>query len=245
MVIRAKNLSFSYPGRPVLRAINLNVAKGEFLGITGPTGSGKSTLAYCLNGIIPNSVRGKFSGNVNVCGLDTKKNKLPDLARKVGLVFQDPDWQLFSLSVKVEVSFGLKNLCMDEIERRTHDALEQVGLAGLDDTEPHKLSQGQKQKLCIASVIAMDPDVIVLDEPTSNLDHGSTMNVYVILKDMNLRGKTIVVIEHDTDLLLEFTGKTLLMEGGRLVRFGETGKVLKDRNLLKDLGIKVPWRLAK
>lgn len=245
MTVEADGLSFSYPGRPVLHGIDLRVGSGDFLGITGSTGSGKSTLAYCLNGLIPHSIRGKFSGKVSVCGLDTAKHKVPELARKVGLVFQDPDWQIFSLSVMDEVTFGLRNLGMGGAEKRARKALRMVGLEGLEEIEPHKLSQGQKQKLCIASVIAMDPDVIVLDEPTSSLDHGSTMNVFRILERLNGEGKTVIVIEHDTDLLAKFAGRVLLLDRGRVVMEGKAGKVLSERKLLKRLGVKVPWRFAK
>ena len=240
MAIDARNVSFSYPGRAVLRNVSFRIDDGDFVGITGSTGSGKTTLAYCLNGLIPNSIRGRFSGAVSVCGLDTKKHKISELARRVGIVFQDPDWQIFSLSVKDEVAFGLKNLKMDRVEQRVRNALETVGLRGYTDSEPHNLSHGQKQKLCIASVLAMEPEVIVLDEPTSQLDHRSTMNVYGLLKNLNMRGKTIVVIEHDTDLLAEFANRVMLLDNGRIVKNGKTKEVFSDRKLLNRLGVKIP-----
>ena len=143
MVIETKNLSFSYPGKDVLRGITLGIGKGDFVGITGSTGSGKTTLAYCFNGLIPNSIRGRFSGSVSVCGLDTKKSKISQLARKVGFVFQDPDWQLFSLSVKEEISFGLKNLKMGNIDKRIRESLGMVGLdARIYDRDYHILVAG-------------------------------------------------------------------------------------------------------
>jgi energy-coupling factor transporter ATP-binding protein EcfA2 len=208
--------------------------------MTGPTGSGKTTLAYCFNGLIPHAVRGRFSGSVSVRGLDTRKHKISELARQVGLVFQDPEWQLFSLSVKEEIAFGLNNLKMKNIEKRVKDAIRSVGLEGYGETEPHKLSQGQKQKLCIASVLAMEPSIIVLDEPTSALDYRSTMNIYAILKRLNKQGKTVIVIEHDTDLLAEYTNRMILMDGGRVVRQGGTEEVLSNKRLLNKLGVKVP-----
>ncbi|MBN2330518.1 MAG: ABC transporter ATP-binding protein [Candidatus Aenigmarchaeota archaeon] len=245
MVIEAKDLSFSYPGKHVLRDISLTVERADFLGITGSTGSGKTTLAMCFNGLIPKSVKGKFSGSVSVMGADTRKSRISDLAKKVGFVFQDPDWQLFSLTVRDEVSFGLQNLGMKGIDRRVRESLRMVGLSGYEGTEPHRLSQGQKQKLCIASVLAMEPEIIILDEPTSQLDYRSSMNVYGILRKLNESGKTVIVIEHNTDLLAEYANKVLLLDGGRAARLGQAMQVLSDKRLLGRLGVKLPWVCMK
>lgn len=240
MVIEVENLNFSYPNRSVLKKINFKIEDGEFVGLVGPTGCGKTTLAYCLNGLIPNSIRGKFSGRVLIDGMDTKKHKVSEIARKVGLVFQDPDWQIFSLSVKDEVAFGLRNFGFDKIKKGVRNALKMVDLYKFKNEEPHKLSQGQKQKLCIASVLATDPQVIILDEPTSQLDYRNTKNIHDILKKLNKNGKMILLIEHDTDFLAEYTSKMLVMNGGRIVKNGKTSGVLSKTNLLKKLGIKIP-----
>lgn len=245
MVIEAKNLSFSYPGKNVLRDISLKIEKADFLGITGSTGSGKTTLAMCFNGLIPKSIKGRFSGTVSVMGTDTRKSRISELARKVGFVFQDPDWQLFSLTVRDEVSFGLENLGMSGIDGRVKESLKMVGLSGFEDTEPHKMSQGQKQKLCIASVLAMEPEIIILDEPTSQLDYKSSMNIYCILKKLNESGKTVIVIEHNTDHLAEYANRALLMDNGRIAKLGPTRKILGDSKLLDKLGVKVPWVYRK
>jgi len=240
MAIEIKNLNFSYPGKTVLRNISLDIEKADFVGITGSTGSGKTTLAYCFNGLIPNSIRGRFSGSVRVAGLDTRKSKISQLAKRVGLVFQDPDWQLFSLSVREEISFGLLNLKMENIEKRVRESIKMVGLEGYEETEPHKISQGQKQKLCIASVLAIEPDIIVLDEPTSQLDYRSTMNIYRILERLNKEGKTVIVIEHNTDLLAAYANKVILLENGRIAKYGPAEQVFSDKKLLEKLGVKVP-----
>ena len=242
MGIIVKNLSFSYPGsdKKILDGISFTVEDGGFVGVVGPTSSGKTTLAYCLNGLIPNSIRGNFSGEVYVDGILTTKSKVSDLAKKVGLVFQDPDWQLFSLTVKDEVSFGLKNLKMDRIEERVKEALEIVGLHGFEEREPYRLSQGQKQMLCIACVIAMQPKTIVLDEPTSNLDYKHTKNIYNLLKKLNKEGKTIIIIEHDTDLLAEYAERILVLSEGKLLRNGSKKEVFSEKDFLERLGIKVP-----
>jgi energy-coupling factor transporter ATP-binding protein EcfA2 len=245
MEIKASKLFFSYPGREVLMNIDLSINRGDFMGITGSTGSGKTTLAYCLNGLIPHAIMGDFRGSVEVCGLDTRKHKVAEIARKVGMVFQDPDWQLFSLSVREEIEFGLRNLKMGNIEKRVRDAVAMVGLEGYEDTEPYNLSQGQKQKLCIASVLAMDPDVVILDEPTSQLDYRSTTKIYGILDKMNRDGKTVIVIEHNTDLLVQHSNRVVLLDEGRIVKGGPTKEVLRDRKTLQRLGIRVPGRSGK
>ena len=233
-------LNFSYTNQEVLKNVSLSLDNGEFVGLVGPTGCGKTTLAYCLNGLIPNSIKGKFSGKVLVDGLDTSKNKVSEVARKVGLVFQDPDWQIFNLTVKDEVSFGVENLKLGKLEKRVKSALKMVGLTGFDDRDPNTLSQGQKQKLCIASILATDPEYIVLDEPTSQLDYKNNKKIHDILKRLNRRGKTILIIEHDTDFLTEYCDRILIMSNGRIVKDGKMKRVFSDVKLLKRLGIKVP-----
>jgi len=240
VIIRASGVGFGYPGRQALRDASFEVPRGEFLGITGSTGSGKTTLAYTLNGLIPHAIRGEMSGSVTVCGLDTRTHGIPELARKVGFVFQDPDSQLFSLSAREEIAFGVKNMGMRGIDARVSRALRMVGLEDYADTEPFRLSQGQKQKLCIASVLAMEPDVIVLDEPASQLDYRSTMHVYGLLRSLNRDGKAIVVIEHNTELLQEFAKDVMVMDSGRIAALGPKGEVLSRCRFLDRLGIKVP-----
>ena len=241
MGIKVENVSFTYQnGREALKNVSFKIDDGDFVGIVGPTGCGKTTLLYCLNGLIPNSIKGKFSGEVYVDGISTKSLGVSELAKKIGIVFQDPDWQLFNLSVKDEVAFGPKNLKFNNIEERVKSALSLVGLNGFEDAEPFRLSQGQKQKLCIACVLAMNPKIILLDEPTSNLDYKNTKQIYSILKRLNMQGKTIVIIEHDTDLLVEHANKIILLNNGEIIRNGSVEEVLSDVNLLEEVGVKVP-----
>jgi len=240
MAITVEKLNFSYPNKDVLKNISFEIESGEFVGLVGSTGCGKTTLAYCLNGLIPNSIKGKFSGRVLIDNLDTREHKVSEIAKKVGLVFQDPDWQIFNLSVKDEVEFGLKNLKLNKVRSRVKNALKMVGLAGRENEEPQKLSQGQKQKLCIASVLAMNPEVIVLDEPTSQLDYKNTRMIHDILKKLNDKGKTIFLIEHDTDFLAEYCDRILIMNNGRIAKNGVPSKVFSGINFLRKLGIKIP-----
>jgi energy-coupling factor transport system ATP-binding protein len=240
MEILIKNLSFSYPNKIVLKNLSFGINDGEFIGLVGPTGCGKTTLALCMNGLIPNSIKGKFSGRVLVDGLNTRKHKVSELAKKVGLVFQNPDWQIFNLTVEDEVAFGLKNLGFDNIEKRVRDSLDIVGLNGFEKRDPQTLSQGQKQKLCVASVIATDPNIIVLDEPTSQLDYKNTVNIHEILKELNEKGKTIFMIEHDTDFLAEYADRVFIMNEGKIVKNGKTDEVFSQVRFLKKLGVKVP-----
>jgi energy-coupling factor transport system ATP-binding protein len=240
MGILIEKLNFSYPNKIALKNISFNVDDGEFIGLAGSTGCGKTTLALCLNGLIPNSIKGKFSGKVLIDGLDTRKNKVSELAKKVGLVFQNPDWQIFNLTVEDEVAFGLKNLGFDRIKKRVKDALKIVGLNELEKRDPQTLSQGQKQKLCVASVISTDPDLIILDEPTSQLDYKNTVNIHEILNKLNEKGKTIFIIEHDTDFLAEYADRVFIMNDGEIVKKEKTDEVFSRVRFLKKLGIKIP-----
>jgi energy-coupling factor transporter ATP-binding protein EcfA2 len=240
MGIEVENVSFSYPDKKVLKNVNFKIENGEFVGLVGPTGCGKTTLAYCLNGLIPNSIRGKFYGKVTIEGLSTTEHKVSEIARNVGLVFQDPDWQIFNLTIKDEVAFSLKNLKMDKIEKRIKDALKIVGLNGYENEDPNKLSQGQKQKLCIASVVASKPKIIILDEPTSQLDYKNTEIIHKILKKLNKMGTTVLIIEHDTDWITKYADRVLIMNDGTIVDDGSPDKVFSKVKILKKLGIKIP-----
>jgi energy-coupling factor transport system ATP-binding protein len=248
MGIKIRNLGFAYSEVPILRNINLEVNEGEFLGIVGPTGSGKTTFAFCLNGIIPNLVRGKFSGDVEVSGKNTKSSEVFDLAKSVGLVFQDPDSQIFSVAVEDEISFGLENMGLQggEIRKRVESVMKALGIEDLKGKDTFALSLGQKQKLCMASILAMDPEILVLDEPTSQLDFRGTKGIYEILKGLNKNGKTIILIEHKVDWLLKYAERILVLDKGNFVLDGKPPEVFRDPRLEK-IGIEVPkvFRIEK
>ncbi len=242
MVIRAEGLEISYPGRSVLKGIDLEVKRGEFIGVLGSTGSGKSTLAQALNGIIPNLISAEMKGSVKSFGKDTRKTSVAEFSKKIGFVFQDPDAQIFALKVRDEVEFGIDNLRLGRKEERVKKALERAGLIDYLEADPTTLSQGQKQKLAIASVLALEPEALILDEPVSSLDHKSAGEIYRILHELNRKGTTIMVIEHDTEWIAKYATRAIVIEDGRIVLDGKPEKVLLDKRYAA-LGLKVPYLL--
>jgi energy-coupling factor transport system ATP-binding protein len=240
-LIQISNLSFSYGKKAVLSNLNLSVEEGEFLGVIGPVGSGKSTLLFTMNGVIPHLINGNFKGDVTVCGVNTRKTKVGELSKMVGIVLQDPNSQIFSLKVRDEVAFALENrkLQKDEIERRVVKYLKLFGLESMRDRDPNNLSEGQKQKLTLASTLATEPEIILLDEPSSNLDFGSATELYGMLKNLQREGRTIIVVEHDTEMLLDTATRIVVVKDGRIKIDGPAKKVLSDPRIER-YGLRVP-----
>jgi len=239
--IRFSDVSFHYPNKTdVLKHITLTISRGTFVGITGVNGSGKSTLTYLMNGLIPHSVPGTHTGTVFVDGIDTRRKSVSYFSQSVGMVFQNPDFSLFNLTVAEEISFGLHNLKHAVNNKIIENSLGLVGLFGFETRDPQSLSFGEKQKVCLASVLALDVSYIILDEPTAMLDYKSSRQLYALLKKLNTQGKTIVVIEHDTDFLWDFTSETVILDHGSIIRSGKTKDVLSQSTLLTSLGIKKP-----
>jgi len=238
------HVSFQYGAAPKeLNDITAFVAAGSFCAITGTNGSGKTTLTYLLNGLIPHQIDGKLSGNVLIDGVNTKDKSVSYFSRKVGLVFQNPDFMIFNLTLREEIAFGLSNLGFDHIDERIASALADVGLMGYERRDPHTLSMGQKQKLCIASVLAMETPYIVLDEPTAMLDYKNTLHLYQLLTSLHRKGKTIIIVEHDTDFLFTYASHILLLDKGALVIEGKPEKVFSQRQKLRQMGIKIPKKI--
>jgi energy-coupling factor transporter ATP-binding protein EcfA2 len=235
------HVTFHYPGKsPVLSDISLSIAPGMFVGITGVNGSGKSTFTYLLNGLIPHSIPGVLSGTVHVDGVDTKKKSVGYFSSAVGMVFQNPDFSLFTLTVAEEIRFGLKNLYGKTDPEKIKSALKLVGLEGYASRNPQTLSFGEKQKVCLASVLALDVSYIILDEPTAMLDYKSSLELYRLLQKLHTQGKTIITVEHDTDLLWEYTQESIVIHHGKVTSMGPTRRVLSNHKLLHSLGIKKP-----
>jgi len=250
-LIEVKDLKYTYPHseKPVLTDVSLTVQSGEFILLTGPSGCGKTTLCRCLNGLIPKFYNGVMEGSIKVAGLDTKENPIMKLAQHVGLIFQNPDNQIFALTVEKDIAFGLENLGVpkEEMYREIEWAVETTGLQQLRQRATHELSGGQKQRLTIASVLAMRPDIIVMDEPTSFLDPVGAEHIFSVLDHLNKElGITIILIEHRMDLAVKYVDRMIVLNEGRVVQDGEPTMVLADdQTRLLGVGIPRVFELAR
>ena len=244
-MIRISGLSFRYRGgsEEALKEIDLTVRRGDFLGIIGSSGAGKTTLLHAINGIVPHHFRGEFYGSVEVDGSDTVENRPEDLARKVGSVRQDFESQMVSSVVEDEILFGLENFSVprDDIEHRIADALDKTGIANLRERNIATLSGGQKQKVAIAAIIALMPEILILDEPTGELDPRSSRQIFLLLKELNEKhGITVVVVEQKIMLLCEFAGSLAVMDRGRIILEGPVAEVLTNSREMERAGVNCP-----
>jgi energy-coupling factor transport system ATP-binding protein len=244
-MIRIGNLSFTYEGgeREALSSVNLEIPDGSFLGIIGSSGAGKSTLTYALNGVVPHHYRGDFYGEVKVNGLDTIEAGPEKIARELGSVFQDIDAQMVAAVVEDEILFGLENFGVrhGEIEGRIAGVLEAAGIGDLRGRLINSLSGGQKQKVAIAAITALRPGIIVLDEPTGELDPYSSRKIFEYLKELNEKhGITIVLVEQKIMLLCEFCKRLGVMDRGRLILEGPVAEVLQRAEILEEAGVNIP-----
>jgi len=243
-IIDVQALSYSYPDspKPNILDVNLTVNEGEFVLITGPSGCGKTTFCRCLNGLIPISYGGTFSGRVIVDGLLTTEHPVYEIAQHLGLVFQNPENELFCTTVEREVAFGPENLALprNEVRSRVEEALGVVGISHLWDKSPEELSGGEQQKVAIAALLAMKPKVLVLDEPTANLDPLSARSVLNILAKLNTEsGVTIILVEHRLEMIAHIADRCAVFDDGRLVLVGEPGEVLYSE-AVERMGIGIP-----
>jgi energy-coupling factor transport system ATP-binding protein len=239
--VQIEDLHFRYRGEKekALEGISLEIPTGEFISIMGASEAGKSTLAACLNGLIPHYMRGKLTGEVIIRGQRTKDLTVPKLAEYVGIVFQDFEAQLFSTNVELEVAFGPENFAVprDEIQRRIDENLAYVGLEEFRHRPPFTLSGGQKQKLAVASVLAMKPKILVMDEPTTDLDPISKQGIFDITNKLRLQEDiTLIVVEHETEETIN-SDRIALIQDGKLVRIGPAREILQEVTLLEELGI--------
>lgn len=242
--IEIRNVTFKYrrAEKPSLININLTVYRGEFLGIIGPTGAGKTTLCLTMVGIVPNILKGDFTGEVITAGMKTTEHEVSEISQKVGMTMQDPESQLLMPDVEREIAFGPENLGLprDEIRRRIDYALKVVGLGEFRSRHPFLMSGGQKQKVAVASSLAMLPEIMILDEPTSELDPIGTEEVFKTVRKLKAEGKTIVMVEHKTELLSVFSDRIIVMNEGRIIESGPTREILSDVELLKKIGVDPP-----
>ena len=244
-MIQIQELTFKYTGSKhnALENITLEIEKGGFVGIIGESGAGKTTLCNCINGLIPHHYTGDFYGSVKVDGEDTFDVDAGKLALKVGSVFQDIESQLTGYFVEDEILFGLENFGIpaDQIEKRIASALETLGISELRHREISTLSGGQKQKVVFAAILALEPQILVLDEPTGELDPASSVQIFALLKKLNEeKGITIVIAEQKIMLLCEFVKKLIVLEKGTCVHYGEIRSTLTHQKEMEEAGINCP-----
>lgn len=243
-VIETKDLTYTYPGAttPSIRDVSITINKGDFVILTGPSGCGKTTLCRTFNGLVPHFYNGTLEGEIIVAGLKVADHKIHELARHVGLVFQNPENQLFALSVEKDVAFGLENSAMprDEMRKRVDWALQMAGISELSERPPHELSGGQQQRVAIASVLSMQPDIMVLDEPTSFLDPVGAEKIFKVINDLNKKlGITIILVEHRLDLAAKYANKVIVMNEGAVALTG-TPKEIFTSEKARLIGVGIP-----
>jgi len=254
--VRVRDLAYRYPdGRLALRGVDLTIMPGETVALVGPNGAGKSTFLLHLNGLLPGKERsqglhvhgaGESQRNgapsIWIDGLEVNARNAPEVRRRVGLLFQDPDDQLFSTSVLEDVAFGPLNLGMDRAEARrvALECLARVDLQEAAERAPHHLSFGERKRVCLAGVLACNPSVLVLDEPTANLDPRGRRRFIALIRSLTA---TKLIATHDLEMVLELCNRTILLDSGRVVANGLTRNLLGDPNLLEAHGLEMPLSL--
>ena len=243
-VISTKNLTYTYPGasKPSIQDVSITIDKGDFVILTGPSGCGKTTLCRCFNGLIPHFYNGSLEGEITVANLSVVNHKIYELAQHVGLVFQNPENQLFALSVEKDVAFGLENFGMprDEMRKRVNWALQMAGISELTERPPHELSGGQQQRVAIASVLAMQPEIMVLDEPTSFLDPLGAEKIFDVLNNLNKKlNITIILVEHRLDLAAKYANRVVVMDKGNVALAGTPREIFTSEKA-RLIGVGIP-----
>jgi len=237
-LIEVENVYFTYPnGVEALRGVSLKIADGEFVAIMGQNGAGKTTLVKHFNGLLKPT-----KGRVLIDGVDTRQVSVAKLSRKVGLVFQNPDHQLFSETVEEEISFALKNFGFNEkiIRERVNWALNLLDLVQYRRTSPFMLSGGERKRVALASVLAWDPKIIILDEPTIGQDSRQKERLRQFIIQMNQQGKTVIIVTHDIEFVVECKPRVILMADGKIIADGEAREVLTDPDLVSRSSLILP-----
>lgn len=234
--LEVTGLAYAYPdGHQALFGVDLTVGRGERVALLGPNGAGKTTLVLHLNGILSGGL-----GQVRVGGLTVEKSSLKEVRRRVGIVFQDPDDQLFLPTVAEDVAFGPANLGLrgETLAARVRTALDQVGMAAFADRAPHHLSYGQRRRVAVATVLAMEPEILVLDEPSSNLDPASRRELADVLRGLDV---TILMVTHDLPYAYELCPRSVVLSGGVIVADAPTGELLADAELMSAHRLELPF----
>ncbi|HBC92424.1 MAG TPA: ABC transporter ATP-binding protein [Pelotomaculum sp.] len=229
IVVDRLSCRYQAAGRQILKDISFKVAPGEIVALIGLSGCGKSTLCLCLGGIIPHYLGGELTGQVLVNGKDTREYRVAQLALEVGLVFQDPDTQLFAPTVEDEIAFAPENLCLpaEEVGTRVNKVLDTLGISDLRKTNPNHLSGGQKHLVAMGAVLALEPSILALDEVMAQLDPAGKKTINKILVDLRRQGKTILMVEHDPETV-SIADRVLVLEEGRLIKDGRAVTVLGE-----------------
>jgi energy-coupling factor transport system ATP-binding protein len=244
-IIEISNLTFTYATaeEPALKNISLTLYEGEYVALLGLNGAGKTTLLLTLNGVIPHMIMGDMEGIVKIEGKDTDEYPVRELAKVVGMVFDNPEFQLSQMTVAEEIALGLENLGVPPAEMlpTIHEVLEIVGLSGLDQRSPFALSGGQQQRLSIASALAMRPKILVMDEPTSNVDPIGKEEIFMVADQLNNeRGMTVIMSEHEVEVMAEYADRIIVMNQGEIILNGPPEEVFQQVEVLKGIGLRVP-----
>ena len=235
-IIEISDLGYTYPdGKIALENVDLDISEGESVGIVGANGAGKTTLILHINGII----RENHGGCIKIIDMEMNDKNVRKIRSKIGLVFQNPEDQLFSPTVFDDVSFGPLNMKLhaDEVIKRTTEALDMVEMSGFENRSSHHLSEGEKKRISIATVLSMNPEILVLDEPTSNLDPKHRRELIDLLKKIR---KTIVIVSHDLEAVLELCDRTVLMNKGTIVKDDKTMEIMRDKKLMEENYLECP-----
>lgn len=243
--LELRDVTFTYAGstKKALEGVSLDVEKGEFVTLLGANGSGKSTTCLLANGLIPHAIKGTLTGSVRVFGESVIDHQVSEFSSKVGIVFQEPESQLFCMSVEEEVAFGPENLAVprQELRERVEWALEVVGMKGYNDRSPFSLSGGQKQRIAIAAALSMRPEMMVLDEPAYALDPIGRTELYTLLRDLKSKhGMTVILAERDAEEASLFSDRVIIMREGKVLDSGTPAEMLKDPAKLRSMGILPP-----
>ncbi len=227
VLLEFNNVSFSYNETANVQNLNVKIEKGDFIAITGSNGAGKSTFSKLCNGLLKPS-----TGDVLVVGKNTKEVKVSDLAKHIGFLFQNPDRQICCQSVAEEIAFSLKNngVSEEEIKQRVEKTISEFGF--IAEIEPFNMSRGQRQRLCLACLIALNPEILILDEPTTGLDYKECMEMMNRIRELNENGTTVIMVCHDMEVVLDFAKTVIVMNMGQIVGQGPTRQILSDENIL-------------
>jgi len=234
-IVEVRDVSYVYPGGvKAIDGVSLSIRPGEFIALLGQNGSGKTTLAKLMNGLLKPT-----EGTVLIKGKDTRKMTVAECARIVGYVFQNPEHQIFASTIFEEIAFGPRNLGIPEedVKRRVEESLKFVDLKKSLNAFPHLLSVGEKHRVAIASVLAMEPEFLILDEPTTGIDFGRSLQIMRLLQRLRDRGKTVMVITHDLYLAAEFAERIIILKDGKKFADGSTKEIISDKRLLIDAGL--------